>query len=112
MAYTATLSGSGAVSLLGLAENPEYAIAHVITAGPAVRTPFDGTPDLVTKVGWFQFGVEADIGFGYVSYYRDPIWVNGLRFIWGIHAGAYIGGVNMLRYFWSPGTSVYLLIGP
>lgn len=112
MAYTATLSGTGEVSLLGLAENPEYAIAHVITPGPLVRTPFDGTPDLVTKVGWFQFGAEADIGFGFENYYRDPIWINSLRFIWGIHAGAYVGGVSMLRYYFSAGTSVYLLVGP
>jgi hypothetical protein len=112
MAYSATLSGSGAVSLLGLAENPEYALAHVITAGPLVRTPFDGTAHLVTKVGWFAFGAQTDRGFGTDNYTRDPIWINSMRFIWGIHAGAYIGGVSVMRYYFSAGTSVYLLVGP
>lgn len=111
MVYTATLSGAGEVSLVGLADVPEYAIAHVITPGPLVRTPFDGTPDLVTRVGWFQFGAEADIGFGFVNYYRDPIWINGLHWIWGLDAGQHLN-VGMLRYYFSPGSEVYLLIGP
>lgn len=111
MVYTATLSGSGEVDLTGLAETPEYAIAHLLTAGPQVRTPYDGCPDLVTRVGWFAFGAETDIGFGFATYYRDPIWINSVRFIWGLDSGQHLN-VGFLRWYFSPGSEVYLLVGP
>lgn len=111
MAYTATLSGAGEVNLTGLADVPEYVIVHVITAGPQVRTPFDGSTDLVTHVGWLAWGAPVDLGFGTINYYRDPIWVNGRRWIWGLTVGQHLS-VVMMRYYFSPGTQVYMLIGP
>lgn len=111
MSYTATLSGSGDVDLTGLAETPEYVLVHVIARGPQVRTPFDGSPSLLTKVGWFAWGAEVDLGFGFDNYFRDPIWVNSDRFIWGLDSGQHLN-VTRLRYYFSPGTSVYFLVGP
>jgi len=111
MAYTATLTGDGEVDLSGIADVPEYAIVHVITAGPMVRTPFDLSPDLVVKVGWFQFGAEVDLGFGARSYWNDPIWINGLYWIWSMPQGQHRSAPR-LRYWLSPGTEIYMLIGP
>ena len=111
MSYSDTLSGAGEVALTGVAEVPEYVIAHVITAGPLVRTPFDQAPDLVVKVGWIQWGAEADFGFGTLGYWRDPIWINGLRWIWGLDSGQHVAATRM-RYWFSPGTEVFLFVGP
>lgn len=111
MSLSTTLTGSGEIDLTGIAETPEYMLVHVITAGPQVRTPFDGSPDLVTKVGWIQFGAEVDLGYGTLSYFRDPIWINGLRWIWGLDAGQHVS-VGRLRYYLSAGTEIYLLVGP
>lgn len=111
MVYTATLSGGGEASLFGLAETPEYALAHVITSGPNVRAPYDLSPDLVTKVGWFQFGDLVDIGFGTLAYWNDPIWVNGLRWQWSLPYGSHLA-TSRIRWRFSPGTEVYLLVAP
>jgi hypothetical protein len=111
VSYSDTLTGGGEVDLTGIAEVPEYVLAHVITAGPQVRTPFDQAPDLVTKVGWIQWGALVDIGFGERAYWRDPIWINGLYWIWGLDAGQHVNATR-LRYWFSPGTEVYLLVGP
>lgn len=111
MVYTATLSGSGQASLIGLAETPEYVIAHVITAGPVVRTPYDQSPDLVTKVGWIQFGDLIDVGYGSVAYWNDPLWINGLRFQWSLPYGLHLI-TSRLRWLFSPGTEVYLMVAP
>lgn len=111
MSYSDTLSGTGEVDLTGVAETPEYAIAHLVTAGPQVRTPYDGTVDLVTKVGWIQFGAETDLGFGTTAYWNDPIWINGTRWIWSMPAGLHRNAPR-LRYYFSPGTTVFLFVGP
>jgi len=111
LSYSDVLSGTDEVDLTGIAEVPEYVIAHVITQGPMVRTPFDDAPDLVVKVGWIQWGAQIDLGYGTDAYWRDPIWINGLRWIWGLDAGQHVNATRM-RYYFSPGTEVYLLIGP
>jgi hypothetical protein len=111
LTYQATLSGAGEVSLVGVAETPEYALAHVITPGPQVRTPFDGSSHLVTRVGWFQFGDLTDIGYGNLAYWNDPIWVNALRWQWSLPSGSHLN-TTRLRYYFSPGTSVRLYIAP
>lgn len=111
MVYTATLSGSGEASLVGLAESPEYVLAHVTVAGPLVRTPYDQSPDLVTKVGWFQFGDLVDLGFGSEGYWNDPVWINGLRWQWSLPYGDHLA-TTRLRWLFSPSSEVYLLIGP
>lgn len=111
MSYSDTLTDSGEVSLVGICEVPEYALAHVITAGPTVRTPFDQAPDLVVKVGWFQFGDQVDIGLGTTAYWQDPIWINGMYWQWAMPAGDHVN-TSRLRYWFSPGTEVLLFIGP
>ena len=111
MSYSDTLTGTGEVDLTGIAEVPEYALVHVTTVGPMVRTPFDLSPDLVVKVGWFQFGAEADLGFGTRRYWNDPIWINGLYWIWSMPAGLH-RNAPWLRYWLSPGTEIFFFLGP
>lgn len=111
MVYTGTLSGQGDLDLTGVAETPEYIITHMLTPGPQVRTPFDGTVELVTKVGYVQFGAETDLGFGTTRYWNDPIWINGLYWIWSMPAGQH-RNAPFMRYYLSPGTEIYILVGP
>jgi hypothetical protein len=111
MTYSDTLNGFGEVDISGSASVPEYALAEVTVAGPQVRTPFDGSVELVTKVGWFQFGDYLDIGFGSTGYWQDPIWINSLHWQWALPAGQHMS-VSWIRYYFSPGTEVFLYIAP
>lgn len=111
MVYTANLSGSGEASLSGIADVPEYILAHVITAGPMVRTPFDQAPDLLTKVGWLQLGDQVDLGFGLTGYWNDPIWINGRYWQFMLPAGQHYA-TTRLKWWMSPGTEVYVMIAP
>lgn len=111
MTYSDTLTGTGELSLVGICETPEYALAHVVTPGPMVRTPFDQAPDLLAKVGWFQFGDLVDIGFGSVAYWQEPIWINGRHWQWAMPAGDHMT-TSRLKYYFSPGTEVFLYIAP
>lgn len=111
MAYTATWTGSGEATLVGLCEFPEYAIAHVTEVGPQVRTPFDGNPHLVTRVGFFQLGDLVDLGFGEEGYWNDPIWINGLRWQWQVLHNHHMAN-SRVRWYVSPGSEVYIELHP
>ena len=78
--YDADISGDGVDLMAGT--NVIFAVWHLTTIDPLVRTLEPSAPDHLLRAGWFAFGDSLSVIGGVSAFYWQPPqwmdWVDGL----------------------------------
>lgn len=111
MPYTNNLTGTGRDFYRGdEATLPvAYFVARVDSLGPRAYARFDGSPTILTKVGWVRFGDPIDLGDGLHDYWNEPIWINEYHFEWTPQVNVTFTA-SIISWHFDPGTSVHIYV--
>lgn len=89
--FDSAVSGSGSASWSSAAVL--FVSCDITTVGLGPRIVDDA--DHIIRAGWFSLGDSFDIGLGTFDYWRLPIWVDFVHFLWTPIPSDLVGGAAL-----------------